>query len=302
MPILDVPWVGQWGENASAYRADCGPACIRMLLEFFGKGADTTVDSLARETALADGRSGLMPYQLVTLAAKHDLVTVAAQLSPDQIMAEIDDGFPVIVLLANRYLVGRLDVNDNKPGSDGHYVIVIGYNADSDKVNGHFVINDPDYWAPYTSKGSDIYVPFTELEKAMSVYGNWAVMIAGGKMSAIDDALAITTNMRSELDHLDKIVKAYEAALAVPAPTPTPAPAPGDAKKGTVLEDHTHVRQNPSLTATIVDELKAGDIVFVVETSNITTGSQGIFHWMKITIGPRNTAGFYIAKETLSFM
>lgn len=162
MPLLSVDEIPQWGSQANRYRTDCGAASIAMLLSFYGKLGDLTVDYLAAETTLVQHDNGLTPDQLCQLAAKHGVQChVNVGVSIASICNELDHGRPVIPLIANRDISERLDVNDKTPGLDGHFFIVIGYEGEN------FIVNDPDAWEPHVAVGTQMRVPFKEMDKAL---------------------------------------------------------------------------------------------------------------------------------------
>lgn len=283
--LLVVNWIGQWGANANRFRADCGPACVAMLLEFYAKRHGWTVDQLANQTRLADGASGLMPSQLVALCTLHGLPTKVATVTEDDIRAEITAGRPVIALVAYRFITGRLDQGDKNPGSDGHFIVLVGFDET------HFVANDPDYWVPFTSRGHDTLIPYTQVGQAMDAYGNQAVLVETDKMSISDQITALTHSIRNELDQLDVL-----AAQAGTPPTPPPTPPP-TVVSATVMEDATHVRAQPTINSAIVDTLNAG-IALMVKDSGVNADSH---HWMQITNGPVKDINGFIAKDLLTF-
>lgn len=282
--LLNVPWVGQWGANANRFRADCGPASVAALLEFYGKRHGWTVDQLANQTALADGAGGLMPSQLVTLAALHGLPCKVVTANEDMIKAELAAGRPVIPLVAYRFITNRLDQGDNVPGSDGHFFVLVGFDTT------HFVANDPDYWIPFTSRGHDTLVAYTDLGLAMNAYGNLAVFVEVDKMSLSDQITALTHNIRAELDQLDSL--AAQCGTTTPPPPPPPAVV-----SATVIGDGTHVRNNPNVTSAILATLNAGTALMVID-SGVDADTH---HWMKITNGPAVTIGGFVAKDLLTF-
>lgn len=282
--LLNVFWIGQWGLNASRFRADCGPACVAMLLEYYNKRHGWTVDQLANETSLADGASGLMPSALVDLCTLHGLPTRVQTVSEDDIKAEIDAGRPVIVLVAYRFITNRLDQGDKVPGEDGHFIVIVGYD------DTHFVANDPDYWVPFTARGHDTLIPYTEVGQAMAAYGNQAVLVETDKMSLADEITALTHNMRAELDQLD-------ALAAQCSTTPPPPPPPPQVVSAAVAENGTRVRQQPTVNSTEIMQLAAGTAL-MVKDSGVNADTH---EWMLITNGPAKAINGFVAKDLLTF-
>lgn len=269
MPILNTPFIDQWAIGAERYRADCGVACVAMLLEQYGKRNGWTVNQLAVQTPLKDGAQGLMPHHLVSLAALHGLPTSTAVLTLDQIRQEIDAGRPVILLIAYRFITGRLDQNDNVPGSDGHFVVVVGYD------NTHFVLNDPDYWTVYTERGHDYLCPVTDLDKAMHEYGNQAVIVRTDCMSIQDQIIAQAAQIEMAAAQI-KTLAAQLDTTPVPGPTPTTEYC---------VTTKLNVRTTPAATGTAVGWLIAGDSVQVLPDLADPT-----YTWVKVVGGQIRTA------------
>lgn len=255
MPLVETPYLPQWGPGANYRRADCGVADLAMLLALYGKLGKLTIDQLAAETTLRYADVGLMPADLVKLAARHDLATyVRLDTTEDDLRAEILAGRPAIVLLAYRYVLNRLDQADSKPGNDGHYVLVVGFDGD------HFVLNDSDYWQPYAERGHDVLVPVSELRQAMSVYSFQSVMI-GEAMSLAEEL----SNVGKKLEAMAALVAQLESqSQEQPPVTPKPVedPLPGDEEEK-VLTSGVNVRLDSGATSQRLDGLAAGTRVTI---------------------------------------
>lgn len=276
--------------NANAYRADCGPACIAMLLEYYGKRNGLTVDQLARETSLADGATGLMPRQLVNLAERHGLPTSVHTTTANVLRYEIDHGRPVCVLVAYRFINNRLDIGDNIPGQDGHFLNIVGYDSD------HFVANDPDYWIPYTARGRDTLIAITELNQAMAEYQYQAVLVEVSRMSLADqiNALAVQIGVKLESveDDLTQI-KSLAAQITTDPNPPPPTPQPATVTNAT----GANIRQGPTINSGIMTAVKVGTKLTVIDTGVNADNHR----WMQVTEGPAGTVNGFVAKDLLSF-
>jgi uncharacterized protein YvpB len=277
MPILNLPLISQWGVSANRYRNDCGVACVAMLLEYYAKRGISTVDSLASETGLKSSDDGLLPAQLVALAARHDLPGVAVRAGLDDIRAAIDDNRPVIALVAYRFILGRLDQADNVPGQDGHYVVVVGYD------DGHFVLDDPDYWVPHVERGHNYLCPVTELDRAMAEHGYQAVLVEVERMSAADQIVALAKQAQGLLDE-----------ILVLADDVQPEPPPVDTVAVVVKANSTNIRSQPTTNSSVVAVVNAGVILNVVDAHVTANGYQ----WYQIIGGQYN--GWYIAQSVVS--
>jgi hypothetical protein len=247
MPALPIPMLGQWSQTASRFRADCGPDCVAMLLAYYGKLGSLTVDKLASETPLAQGSGGLYPVQLAVLGARHGLpLKVNDNTTLDVIRAEIDAGRPVIVLAAYRYILGRLDVNDNKPGSDGHFFVALGYD------DSHFVVNDPDTWVDYETFGHNDLIPVTELDRAIAGanYHNQCVFVGEVVMTPLEQARGLAAQLASVLETI------HEASETPPEPV---------TKYATI--DQLNIRGGAGTSYPILRKLALGEAVTVVSSA-----------------------------------
>lgn len=292
--ILWLPVTSQWGEGASRFVRDCGAACLIMLLEYFGMRRGLTVDQVAWMTPLADGASGLNPIDLVRTGARLGLPLAVRTVTAQDIKAEIDAGRPVCVLLAYRFISGRLDQGDNQPGTDGHFINIVGYNSAPDGSIANWLGDDPDFWAPLTQRGHDLLIHFTELEQAMAIYGNQAVVVEVDKMSWQDQANAITANIRLQLDGLDALIAANSNPTPPPPPPPTPTPQPCTVTNAA----GANIRSQPTISAGILKIYNVGTKLTVVDS----LVDADTHRWMKVTAAPDTLAvGGFVAKDLLSF-
>lgn len=292
MPLLEaVPWIGQWGANANAYRADCGPACIAMLLAYYGKLGNFTVDQLARETSLASGASGLMPGQLVTLAARHGLPTCTRTATLTSLRYEIDRGRPVCILVAYRFINNRLDIGDNVPGKDGHFLNIIGYDDD------HFVANDPDYWVPYTERGHDTDIAITDLQRAMAEYQYQVVFVEVSKMSLGDQINALVLQTEILIENVEGNLAQIKALAAQISDEPPEPPAPVPQVAIVINATGANIRQGPTINSKIMLAVKVNTKLTVLDTGIDADNHR----WMQVTVGPEGTVNGFVAKDLLSF-
>jgi hypothetical protein len=245
-----MPLIGQWGLQANRYTNDCGAACVAMCLEWAGKRGRLTVDQLASETALRYGDVGLVPAQLVKLAAKHDLATrLHYNTSEDDLRREINAGRPVIALLAYRFVLNRLDQADNVPGRDGHYLNLVGYD------DTHFIADDPDVWVPYLERGHNTPILATELKRALAEYS--------GQCIFMENAMTL----QEQFDALADEIKVLAAQIPTGAPPPVPPAPVEDPLPGTpeekVIGEAVNVRLDTDAESTRLDGLPAGQRVTI---------------------------------------
>lgn len=232
-----VPYRPQNGAGANYRRNDCGVACIAMLLAYLGRLGARTVDQLTAETGLASSDTGLSCRALVALGARHGLDLFAdAFLSVDRLKAEVDAGRPPVALIAYRYVLDRLDQADKQVGNDGHFVVVTGH------TDTHIIVNDPDWWAPYTEGGHHFRVPLVQFKAAFAEYLGQAVTI--NSMSPKEEAAA-------RLNDAQAAVARIQEASTTTSPTATTARA-------------LNVRAGPGLTYAIKGQLPVGACVPVV--------------------------------------
>lgn len=252
MPILNVPLLPQWGTGANRVVNDCGPASVGMCLGFYHKLGALTVDILALETGLRYSDSGLMPLDLVRLAARHDLAAhVTVGVTETELRAEIDAGRPVILLFAYRFILGRLDITDNVPGSDGHFAVLTGYD------DTHWIIDDPDVWIPYVERGHNMVIPVTQLARGMAEYGNQAIFM--GESMSLSDQL---TQIGKQLETLALDVAKLEQTPLPAPPVPIEDPLPG-AEEEKVIASGVNVRLDSDAASQRLDGLAAGMRVVV---------------------------------------
>jgi hypothetical protein len=137
----------QWGGGGEAW---CSPTSTEMVVEFWGLGpsaedlawvdpsyADPSVDFAARSTYDAAYRgTGNWPFN-TAYAARFGLDAFVTQLrSLAEAEAFVRAGVPVIASIASR--PGELDGFLFSGGTNGHLVVVTGFDADGDPI-----VNDP---------------------------------------------------------------------------------------------------------------------------------------------------------------
>lgn len=265
--MLYVPQVSQWGIGANLTNPDCGCACLLMLLEWYGKRGNLTVDDLARETALIFGSDGLGPDQLITLGMKHRLYLYRHQpTSLSDIRAEIDAGRPVVCLGAYRFLPQPTD-HDTVPGNDGHWVVAEGYD------DTHIVCDDPDVWQPYVERGHNI--PYFDGNFGEFLFATGSICLFVRENQPMSD----NEELDATLVRIDQEVSQARTILAR-----IPKPVPGGTGTGTpvdyIVNAPVNVRNQPTTAGTKVGSgLKVGDAVTILEHVAVADGNT----WAKIT-------------------
>lgn len=169
--VIDVPHYSQEGPTAKLYFNDCGPACVRMVWGWqqvrLGR-ADSpavTIDAMARRV-LRSAKAFSSILELQRLGGMYGLnlrpVSRDAGITPDRIRSEIGMGLPLIALV----LYGELSGRQNKGFTGGHFVVVVGYDADG------YYLNDPDWYGKRASEGKGWRVPAAEFEQALNPGAN----------------------------------------------------------------------------------------------------------------------------------
>lgn len=186
---LTIPYYSQWDPDAAAHEADCGPACLAMLLNslggwitpdgvyaFLGPKGTKEFTTFAELIDVA-GRNGLSLYYRLYA----DRQQAAAGLR-----AALDQGLPAIVLV--KYAAWRAHTGNDFAW--GHFVVAAGY------ADGVVYVHDPLYglWQP-REKGA--YSPLTQ---ALFLDGwggfppdenpNFACVVAGRAVPRLVDGAA----------------------------------------------------------------------------------------------------------------
>ena len=144
--ILDVPYRSQWDDDANKSTTDCGPACLAMVLGYFGK--QININELYSATGAPPGRY-IGFGQLQKVARNYGLAFqygVAHRLN--DLKRWIDEGKPAIALIKYSYwsqIEPRRSTQDTFTGP--HFVVVVGYG------DGNIYVNDPNYWPPRREEG-----------------------------------------------------------------------------------------------------------------------------------------------------
>lgn len=229
MPFLDIPLVSQWGiPSDERYINDCGPACVAMILEYFGRRGTLTADQLATETPLRVSDTGLMPIELVRLLALHNTSShVKTGVTVNQIKAEIDALRPVICLIEYRYILGRLDKDPS-----GHFVLAEGYD------DTHIIMDDPDYWIPYLDKGHNYLAPVIEFQRAIGFYGGQCIFLEES-MTLPDQIKEFATQITTAADQIKALADQLSTTPLPPVPISDPLPG---VQKTSVLATTVNVR------------------------------------------------------------
>ena len=136
-----VVYKSQWDNDAGQTDDDCGPACIAMELNY--QGEQLTIDQVFAKT-------GAGKNQLISIAQMQNAISQLGYTSTfytgqtkSQLISLLDSGYNPIALVH----YGDFSSRQDKGFSGGHFMLVVGYQA-----NGVYV-NDPDFWGNYRNDG-----------------------------------------------------------------------------------------------------------------------------------------------------
>lgn len=153
---LPVAYSSQWDSDAALSKDDCGPACIKMVLNFFGE--NLTIDQIFKKTGAPVNSLISIPQMITAITAYGYKATYFTGQTIDQLKNYLQQGIPVITLVHYGALTSRQD----KGFSGGHFYLTVGFRDD-----GYFV-NDPDFYAPLRDQGDHHFYTKTDYEKAWS--------------------------------------------------------------------------------------------------------------------------------------
>ncbi len=144
--ILQVPYRSQWDADANKSSADCGPACLAMVLEYYGQRV--SINELF--SAAGGAPNQYIGFgQLQAAASTYGLsFQYAANCKLNDLKRWVDEGKPAIALVKYSYwsqIEPGVSTQDSFTGP--HFVVVVGYG------DGNIYINDPNYWPPRREEG-----------------------------------------------------------------------------------------------------------------------------------------------------
>lgn len=178
-PILNVPYISQWGPGADQRKGDCGPACIAMLAHYL-TNKQPTVDEAAAvcgQPSTGSGASYTGHDQLRKGASAFGFkLATRSPYSPpgytlDLVLGELAQGRPSIALIhygVLRDLTNPLPNyvhNQDQNYTRGHWVVVVGSSAASPAI---VYIHDPDYWGQRTQEGNARVIPASAFDSAIT--------------------------------------------------------------------------------------------------------------------------------------
>jgi len=144
--VLEVPYRSQWDDDARLSSADCGPACLAMVLGYYGVQA--RIDDLFAATGMPPGRY-ISFDQLMGVGRSCGVeFAYSAGNALDDLKGWIDAGKPALALVQYRYWSRHRPPITQDSIQGPHFVVVVGYDD-----RGHVVVNDPAYWGARRQEG-----------------------------------------------------------------------------------------------------------------------------------------------------
>jgi len=144
--ILNVPYRSQWDVDANKSTTDCGPACLAMVLSYYGH--QVSINDLFAASGVEPGQY-VGFGQLQAIARDYGVTfKYGANHSLNDLKRWIDEGKPAIALVKYSHWSQIEPGVSTQDGFNGpHFVLVVGYG------DGNIYINDPNYWPPRRQEG-----------------------------------------------------------------------------------------------------------------------------------------------------
>ena len=130
----------------------CGPVALASILAYWGKPAP--LQDLQEEVYFP-ALHGSLPMDLVTAATSRGLDATTYQGSLSNIIAEINEGYPLIALLDSGHWIF----------TKGHFVVITGYDA----LNGGVYV--------HSGTSEDLFIPYERLFAPWNKTGRWTLRV-----------------------------------------------------------------------------------------------------------------------------
>jgi len=151
---LKVPYKSQWDPEGSKSTSDCGPACVSMVLAYYG------VSALINDIF---DRAGAKINSMISIAQLQKAISSYGYESYFEIGKTWDDcrkllnqNIPPILLIH----YGSLSSRQDKNYYGGHFIVLTG------EDNNCWLVNDPDFWGNYRDDGEQHRYLKNEMELA----------------------------------------------------------------------------------------------------------------------------------------
>jgi hypothetical protein len=128
MPKLDIPYRSQWAADADRHRADCGPTCAAMIMNY--NQIEMTPNRIYDFLPPKEPGAFTFWHELVGVLQNHQIPAqrhtyVSRFQAMDNLRANIDAGNPMIALV--KYAPWQAATRNQFEW--GHFVVVTGYDA-----------------------------------------------------------------------------------------------------------------------------------------------------------------------------
>lgn len=150
-PKLDVPLVMQLDEGY------CLPACIEMVLAFYG--IQRTQIDIAQQLEIYEGLG--IPASRITRIASPRLDVTRRRGEREDLLQALADGIPPIVEVATEYLTYWIDE------STAHVVVLAAITGDDDRE--YAIVNDPAFNAPVRVAMDELLIAWTERQNYFAI-------------------------------------------------------------------------------------------------------------------------------------
>lgn len=151
---INVPYASQWDISANLSKDDCGPACISMILNYYGENTNIN-DVFTKTGAKKDSLISIAQMQTAIKSWGYES-TYEIGKTWDDCRKLLNENTPVILLIH----YGPLSSRQDKNYSGGHFIVLTGEDNDC------WLVNDPDFWNGYRVDGEQHRYLKNEMEMA----------------------------------------------------------------------------------------------------------------------------------------
>ena len=120
---LKVAYKSQWDDDARGTKNDCGPACLAMILNYYGE--NVTTDEVFGRTGAGSGLITIHQLQQAISSYGYSSKYIKGS-SPDELKKLVSAGIPVVTLVH----YGDLSSRQDKNFEGGHFFLTVGDHRD----------------------------------------------------------------------------------------------------------------------------------------------------------------------------
>jgi len=148
-----VKYHSQWDADATKYRNDCGPACLRMILDY--KGVDVTTDELAMACGMSPDKAYTTGPDIERVASQYGVTMHAVAYQDFNYFIQRT---PCVVLVH----YGSIPITERQdPYEGGHFLVLLSVG------NGSAFYHDPDWQRERRDEGAFRQLDLSTFKKAM---------------------------------------------------------------------------------------------------------------------------------------